>query len=84
MSISGAAVEANGALRVRDNCLYESARIRQTDGLLPADPSRPKTEEMWMAKKAVTGGLSMERLRELARAGAEDTLKRLRAEVTAI
>lgn len=37
-----------------------------------------------MAKKAVTGGLSMERLRELARAGAEDTLKRLRAEVTAI
>jgi hypothetical protein len=37
-----------------------------------------------MAKRAVRGGLSIERLRELARAGAEETLKRLRAEIVAI
>lgn len=34
--------------------------------------------------RAATGGLSMERLRELARAGAEVTLHRLRAEIAAI
>jgi hypothetical protein len=37
-----------------------------------------------MAKRVARGGLSIERLRELARAGAEDTLKRLRAEIVAI
>jgi hypothetical protein len=36
-----------------------------------------------MAKRTKTG-LSVERLRELARAGAEATLKRLRAEIEAI
>jgi hypothetical protein len=38
---------------------------------------------MWMAKSSISG-LSVERLRELARAGAEVTLKRLRAEIIAI
>lgn len=37
-----------------------------------------------MAKRATAGELSMERLRELARAGAEVTLTRLRAEIIAI
>ncbi|HVL69393.1 MAG TPA: hypothetical protein VM364_19200 [Vicinamibacterales bacterium] len=37
-----------------------------------------------MAKSAAAGGLSVERLRELARTGAEVTLKRLRAEIIAI
>ncbi len=36
-----------------------------------------------MAKRK-TNGLSMDRLRELARAGADATLKRLRAEIQAI
>jgi hypothetical protein len=34
--------------------------------------------------KSLVAGLSVERLRELARAGAEVTLKRLRAEIIAI
>jgi hypothetical protein len=34
--------------------------------------------------RTVGGGLSIEKLRELARAGAEDALKRLRAEIVAI
>jgi hypothetical protein len=40
-------------------------------------------EEMRMAKSTIAG-LGVERLRELARAGAEVTLKRLRAEIIAI
>lgn len=34
--------------------------------------------------RTVGGGLSVEKLKELARAGAEDTLRRLRAEIVAI
>jgi hypothetical protein len=37
-----------------------------------------------MAKRVVRGGLSVERLRELARTSAEATLRRLRAEIVAI
>ena len=37
-----------------------------------------------MAKRVGRGGLNIEHLRELARAGAETTLNRLRAEIIAI
>jgi hypothetical protein len=64
-----------------DNLLYDCLQIG--GDLASIGRTRGQTKEIRMAKTA-TGGLSVERLRELARAGAEVTLKRLRAEIIAI